>query len=186
MSISNTLMTRCEGKCELCGAIEALTALEVEGASNIGEDSQIVVCETCLPQVEGGDLEVNHWHCLNESMWSQQPVVQVVAYRMLHRLSSEGWAQDLLDMMYLEDDVKAWADAGIAEEAEKTLDVNGTELKKGDSVTVIKDLPVKGSSQVIKQGTVVRGISLSDDPTLISGKANGQSMYLIAAYCRKK
>ncbi|TOO78308.1 PhnA domain-containing protein, partial [Vibrio parahaemolyticus] len=62
-----------------------------------------------------------------------------------------------------------------------------TELKKGDDVTVIKDLPVKGTNQVIKQGTVIRGISLGDDPKLISGKANGgQSMYVIAEYCRKK
>ncbi|WP_031842002.1 PhnA domain-containing protein, partial [Vibrio parahaemolyticus] len=54
-------------------------------------------------------------------------------------------------------------------------------------VTVIKDLPVKGTNQVIKQGTVIRGISLGDDPKLISGKANGgQSMYVIAEYCRKK
>ncbi|WP_226391371.1 PhnA domain-containing protein [Penaeicola halotolerans] len=39
----------------------------------------------------------------------------------------------------------------------------------------------------MKQGTVIRGISLGDDPKLISGKANGgQSMYVIAEYCRKK
>ncbi|MDF5281313.1 alkylphosphonate utilization protein, partial [Vibrio parahaemolyticus] len=47
--------------------------------------------------------------------------------------------------------------------------------------------PVKGTNQVIKQGTVIRGISLGDDPKLVSGKANGgQSMYVIAEYCRKK
>ncbi|MEZ9648816.1 PhnA domain-containing protein, partial [Vibrio lentus] len=67
------------------------------------------------------------------------------------------------------------------------LDVNGVELKKGDDVTAIKDLPIKGTNQVIKQGTVIRGISVGDDPKLVSGKTNGgQSMYVIAEFCRKK
>ena len=60
-------------------------------------------------------------------------------------------------------------------------------MKKGDDVTVIKDLPVKGTNQVTKQSTGIRDISLGDDPKLVYGKANGgQSMYVIAEYCRKK
>ena len=43
-------------------------------------------------------------------------------------------------------------------------DSNGTILKDGDSVTLIKDLKVKGSSTVLKRGTVIRGIHLTDDP----------------------
>lgn len=39
-------------------------------------------------------------------------------------------------------------------------DANGTELKDGDTVTVIKDLKVKGSSSVVKVGTKVKGIRL--------------------------
>lgn len=42
-------------------------------------------------------------------------------------------------------------------------DSNGALLKEGDSVTVIKDLKVKGSSAVIKRGTMVRNIHLTDD-----------------------
>ena len=41
---------------------------------------------------------------------------------------------------------------------------NGTILSEGDTVHVIKDLKVKGSSALIKRGTVVRGIHLTDDP----------------------
>jgi protein PhnA len=89
-------------------------------------------------------------------------------------------------MMYLEEETLNWAMQGMSDE-DKPLDCNGVELKKGDDVTVIKDLPVRGTNQVIKQGTVIRGISLGDDPKLVSGKANGgQSMYVIAEYCRKK
>ncbi len=42
-------------------------------------------------------------------------------------------------------------------------DSNGNILNDGDSVTLIKDLKVKGSSQVLKRGTVVKKIKLTDD-----------------------
>lgn len=44
-------------------------------------------------------------------------------------------------------------------------DSNGTELKEGDNVTLIKDLKVKGTSTTLKRGTMVRGIHLTDDPS---------------------
>ena len=42
-------------------------------------------------------------------------------------------------------------------------DSNGTQLKEGDSVTVIKDLKVKGTNATLKRGTVIRNIHLVDD-----------------------
>jgi protein PhnA len=192
MPIKATLLERSNSTCELCGATENLSVFEVPPVKEPNSDKSVLVCETCLSQIEkNSEMEPNHWRCLNDSMWSQVPAVQVTVFRLLTRLAkTEGWAQDLLDMMYMEDETRAWADYGVAadeiEDVEKPRDVNGTELKKGDDVTIIKDLPIKGSSQVIKQGTVVRGISLSDDPKLVSGKANGQSMYIIAEYTRKK
>jgi len=130
--------------------------------------------------------DVNHWRCLNDSMWSQEQPVQVTAWRQLTRLSAETWAQDLLDMMYLEEETMNWAMKGMSAD-DKHLDFNGVELKKGDDVTIIKDLPVKGSSMVVKQGTVVRSIGLAkDDPDLFSGKVDGQSIWLRCEFCRKK
>ncbi len=46
-------------------------------------------------------------------------------------------------------------------------DSNGNELKSGDSVTVIKDLPVKGTSTVIKRGTLIKNIRLTNNPEQI-------------------
>ncbi len=46
-------------------------------------------------------------------------------------------------------------------------DSNGTILKDGDNVTVIKDLKVKGTSETLKRGTMVKGIRLTDDPELV-------------------
>jgi protein PhnA len=48
-----------------------------------------------------------------------------------------------------------------------TKDSNGTKLADGDSVTLIKDLKVKGTSETIKRGTLVKNIRLIDDPGLI-------------------
>ena len=120
-------------------------------------------------------------------MWSQEPAVQVVAYRMLHKLSTESWAQDALDMIYLEDDVKTWAEQGIAAEQTNgpTRDFNGAELKNGDNVTLAKDLKVKGANFTAKQGTMVRGITLTDNPEHIEGKINGTRIVLVAAYLKK-
>lgn len=46
-------------------------------------------------------------------------------------------------------------------------DSNGTPLQDGDSVTLTKDLKVKGTSETIKRGTLVKGIRLTADPALI-------------------
>lgn len=188
MSTEATLLERSQSKCELCSSESPLTPFVVAPHTMVTVDHAVMLCDVCKGQIENPEtVDVNHWRCLNDSMWSQEQPVQVLAWRQLKRLAAtEGWAQDLFDMMYLEEEAAKWAEIGMDDDAEKPRDVNGVELKKGDDVTIIKDLPIKGSSQVIKQGTVVRGISLSDDPKLISGKANGQSMYIIAEYCRKK
>ena len=46
-------------------------------------------------------------------------------------------------------------------------DSNGTQLQDGDNVTLTKDLKVKGTSETIKRGTLVKGIRLTADPELI-------------------
>lgn len=51
-------------------------------------------------------------------------------------------------------------------------DANGNELKTGDSVTVIKDLPVKGTSTVIKRGTLIKNIRLTNNPEQIDCNAD--------------
>lgn len=51
-------------------------------------------------------------------------------------------------------------------------DSNGAVLKEGDSVHVIKDLKVKGSSIVLKRGTIIRSIHLTDDPEEVEGRSD--------------
>lgn len=64
-------------------------------------------------------------------------------------------------------------------------DSNGTLLSDGDSVTVIKDLKVKGSSDVIKRGTMVKNIRLTDDPAEIDCRVNKTAMVLRTEFVKK-
>ncbi len=64
-------------------------------------------------------------------------------------------------------------------------DSNGTLLSEGDTVTVIKDLKVRGSSAVIKRGTVVKNIKLTDNEEEIEGKADKVQMVLKACFLKK-
>ncbi|MCP5078546.1 MAG: PhnA domain protein, partial [Psychromonas sp.] len=175
-------------RCELCISSGDLTVYPVPPSSDLSAQQCIYLCAICLAQLEGRqEVDINHWRCLNDSMWSQEPAVQVLSYRMLHKLAAESWAQDALDMIYLEDEVRTWAEQGLAADRSNgpTRDSNGSELHDGDNVTLIKDLKVKGANFIAKQGTMVRGISLTDNPEHIEGKVNGTRIVLVSAYLKK-
>ncbi len=191
MSIEKELHVRSESKCELCGVTEGLGVYEVPPGSGGSVDECVFICETCSEQIENPEkVDVHHWRCLNDSMWSQVPAVQVIVWRMLKRLSAEGWPQDLLDTLYLDESTQAWARAtveGTSDEVGiKHVDSNGTVLNAGDAVTLIKDLPVKGASFTAKRGTVVRGISLvSDNPEHIEGRVSGHHIVILTKFVKK-
>jgi len=191
MSTEKDLHARSGAKCELCGATENLGVYEVPPNSDGSADQSILVCETCREQIEDPEkVDVNHWRCLNDSMWSQVPAVQVMAWRMLTRLSAEGWPQELLDMLYLDDETLAWAKAtGEGESGDDSVrhvDCHGAVLEAGDTVTLIKDLNVKGANFTAKRGTAVRGISLvPDNPEQIEGRVNGQQIVILTKFVKK-
>ena len=76
-------------------------------------------------------------------------------------------------------------DATATESIEVAKDSNGTELLDGDSVTVIKDLKVKGSSMVIKRGTKVKSIRLTENPEQVDCKIDGSSIVLKTCFLKK-
>lgn len=187
-----TLAARSQGKCELCGEVSNdLVVFDVAGGDG-SDDAQVVISARYQQQLlDESKINANDWRCLNEAIWSSVPAVQVVAYRMLHTLANrgEGWAQDLLDSAYLEDDVKAWAEAGLAQASDdddpKPRDSNGMELSEGDSVTLIKDLDVKGMNFTAKRGTLVKNVHLTSNPKHIEGKINGTTIVIVSAYTKK-
>jgi len=78
-------------------------------------------------------------------------------------------------------------DAGeSAELARVWKDANGNVLQDGDSVTVIKDLKIKGSSSVVKVGTKVKNIRLIDGDHDIDCKIDGiGAMQLKSEFVKK-
>ena len=75
--------------------------------------------------------------------------------------------------------------ASAAVGADVPKDSNGAELMDGDSVTVIKDLKVKGSSMVIKRGTKVKSIRLTENPEEVDCKIDGSSIVLKTCFLKK-
>ena len=189
MSISRELNKRSDAKCELCGNEENLSTYIVSPKSGEKLEEQIAICNTCLTQIEGDDLDKNHWRCLNDSMWNTEAAIQVVSYRMLHRLNDESWAQDAINMIYMEPDTMEWAQEGIENELEKIIhkDSNGNILENGDTITLIQDLNVKGAGFTAKRGAAMRRIRLvHDNPEHIEGKIDGQHIVLLTKYVKKQ
>ncbi|MFD0796387.1 PhnA domain-containing protein [Maribacter chungangensis] len=191
MDVAEQLRDRSGGICELCAASTDLEVYEVPPKSTGGVDGSVLICETCRSQIEDTEpMDANHWRCLNDSMWSEHDAVKAVVWRLLSRLKGEGWPKDLLDMMYLDDGTLEWAKAtgeGLLE-SEKIIhrDVNGVILQNGDSVVLIKDLKIKGSSQVAKQGTAVRRISVDrENAEYIEGKVGPTQTVIITKYVKK-
>jgi protein PhnA len=175
--------------CELCAAAENLSAFIVTPRSGNAIDDCVYTCSTCKDQLVG-DTEMikNHWRCLNDSMWSEVDAVKVVVWRTLNSLKSEGWPNDLLEMMYMEPDTESWAKEGQKDEdAVVHIDSNGVQLQSGDSVVLIKDLKVKGGGNfTAKRGTAVRNITLvHDNPEHIEGKVEGQRIVILTQYVKK-
>ncbi|GGB57810.1 zinc ribbon domain-containing protein YjdM [Henriciella pelagia] len=66
-----------------------------------------------------------------------------------------------------------WSPSADAENAKVWRDANGNALQDGDTVTVIKDLKIKGSSSVVKVGTRVKNIRLVEGDHDIDCKIDG-------------
>jgi protein PhnA len=192
MNTEKELHERSGSTCELCNGTGSLQVYEVPPAST-SSDKSILVCHTCFEQInDPSKIDANHWRCLNNSIWSAIPAVQVMAWRLLNLLKHEGWPQDLLDTVYLDDDTLAWAKATVKEVdhvTDETIfhkDSNGTVLQAGDTVVLIKDLDVKGGGFTAKRGTAVRGISLvENNPDQIEGRVNGQQIVILTQYVKK-
>lgn len=78
-----------------------------------------------------------------------------------------------------------WTGGEESEASAVAKDSNGTQLQDGDAVTVIKDLKVKGSSMVIKRGTKVKSIRLTENPEEVDCKIEGSSIVLKTCFLKK-
>ncbi len=183
--LSTELTARCGSRCEICGADGMLYPYIVAPKTGNQTEDLVALCETCYDQVQNPEnADTAHWRCLNDSVWSPVQSVQVLSYRMLQNFKDQPWAQDLLGMMYLDEESQEWADALSGGTVHK--DSNGNILQAGDTVVLIKDLDVKGANFIAKRGTSVRRISLvHDNPEQIEGRVNDQHIVILTKYVKK-
>jgi len=113
-SFAKDLVRRSRSKCELCE--KSGTKLDVHELPPIEEDPFldhcIFICEECQKQILTPKKMIpSHWRCLNNSLWSEVPAVQVISVRILRRLAKTDhhWAEELLEHAYLEPDLEEWA-----------------------------------------------------------------------------
>lgn len=191
MSIELQLQERSGNKCELCNATEQLKVYEVPPVEQLTIDNAILVCNTCLDQIEKNEqLNADHWKVLSDTMWSEYAAVQVVAWRMLSRLRGEAWAADNLEILYLDEDNLEWAKKTGDHEQDGTVefhvDSNGTRLYEGDTVVLTRTLDVKGSTLSAKLGTVVKNIRLDpNNVEQIEGRVEGQMIVILTKFLKK-
>jgi len=167
--------------CVLCGAPDAAPVTLAPG------EDVALLCPVCTAALSGDITPGPRWRCLGDAIWSEDAATQIAAWRLLQALPDEAWAADLLENVYLDPEVLARASAaGAAPQGVEHRDSNGVLLAAGDTVMLIKDLPVKGSSMVAKRGTAVRGIRLvADNADQIEGRVNGQQIVILCQFVKK-
>lgn len=181
------LKDRSGSKCEISGSDENLVVYLVEPKTEIIPENCILISKKLKDQIANSEITIAaDWRGLSDSMWNENLPVQIVSWRMLARLKNN----DMLEMMYLDDESLTWAKAtGEAEDDDDKIihkDSNGTILKDGDSVVLVKDLDVKGATFTAKRGAAVHNIKLVwDDANLIEGRVENQNIYILTQYVKK-
>lgn len=194
-AVKAELLNRSGSRCELCGAEADLEGHAVAPRDGSAADSCVLLCGTCRTQLESPkSLDVNHWRCLSDAVWNENGAVKVLAWRVLNCLEGQAWAGDLLEQVYLDEDLQEWAtsvpliaaDDSSDEVSDKpTVDSNGAALANGDAVCIIKDLNVKGTTFTAKRGTIVRNIRLTSNPEHVEGRVNGTVIVLKTCFLKK-
>lgn len=181
------LKDRSGSLCEISGSTENLVVYLVEPKTDATPENSILITKSLRDQILNPEtMNPNDWRGLSDSMWNENLPVQIVSWRMHARLKNN----DMLEMMYLDEDALEWAKAtGEADDDEGKIvhkDSNGNILKDGDSVVLIKDLDVKGATFTAKRGAAVHNIKLVwDDANLIEGRVENQSIFILTQYVKK-
>ena len=186
--IEKKLKDRSGSVCEISGAEHDLVVYTLPPHTAESLEHSVLIAKSLKDQVENPETtDEKDWRGLSDSMWNENLPVQILSWRMLARLKNN----DLLEMMYLDEDALAWAKAtGEDEEEDENKivhkDTNGVTLLDGDSVVLIKDLDVKGATFTAKRGAAVHNIKLVwDDATLIEGRVENQTIFILTQYVKK-
>ncbi len=110
--LGKDLTRRSRAKCELCTTSGvALSIYEVPVAPKDPDLAHVIhVCDACSSQLDKPkSIQSSHWRVLSETVWSEVPAAQVLSVRILkHLAKTEGWAQEILESAYLDEDLTTW------------------------------------------------------------------------------
>jgi protein PhnA len=182
--MTETLTNRNQGQCELCNAAPAEQAYTVSPKQDDNTANQVAVCSTCLSKIDA-DNESFYWRCLEGSIWSAEPSVQALSYRILNRYKNEAWASEAMASVDLDENTIQWA-MSVYEVPDVHKDAYGNQLANGDTVVLTQALNVKGTNFTASKGTVVKKIKLvTDNAEQIEGKINEQTIVILTKYVKK-
>lgn len=177
------VLLRNNGLCELCSEETATIDFTVSPKSDQPEN-QVALCIDCEANLSNKDAR-DHWQCLSGSIWSPESAVQALSYRILYGMKDQAWANDVLEMVDLDESVVNWA-TSIYETSDVHKDAFGNLLENGDNVVLTQALKVKGTNFTASKGTVVKKIRLvSDNTDQIEGKINEQVIVILTQYVKK-
>jgi protein PhnA len=179
-----SLFQRNQNLCELCNSNNAAHEYTVSPKSDDLISNQVALCDTCLNKMDE-EGQSHYWRVLEGSIWSMEPAVQALSYRMLQKFKDEDWANDLINGMDLDESIVSWAMSAY-DVADVHRDAFGNVLENGDNVVLTQALNVKGTNFTASKGTVVKRIKLvHDNPEQIEGKINEQSIVILTKYTKK-
>lgn len=179
-----SLFQRNQNQCELCNEATATHEYTVSPKDDRSIDNQVALCNNCLHSMDE-EGKSNYWRCLEGSIWSMEPAVQALSYRLLQKFKDEDWAGNLLASIDLDENIISWAMSAY-DVAEVHKDAFGNILETGDNVVLTQALNVKGTNFTASNGTVVKRIKLvHDNPEQIEGKINEKTIVILTKYTKK-
>lgn len=192
MAISPTLQERSNNSCELCGATgNELFAYAVPPRKSDADENVVALCEKCNDAISGRDVsDSDHWRALEGSIWSAEPAVQALSFKILTQLApTQSWAADTLESVSLDENVLEWANAEATAAGDTVVhkDAYGAILETGDSVLLTQNLNVKGTNFTATKGTLVKKIRVvADNAEQIEGKINGETIVILTKFVKKQ
>lgn len=178
------LFDRNQNQCELCNSATAVHEYTVTPKDDSSNEHQVALCDECLHSMDA-EAKSHYWRILEGSIWSIEPAVQALSYRLLHKYKDEAWAADLMGSIDLDENVINWAMSAY-DVADVHKDAFGNILENGDNVVLTQALNVKGTNFTASKGTVVKRIKLvHDNPEHIEGKVNEQTIVILTKYTKK-
>ena len=184
MSMNEKLKERNQGNCELCNESSATIEYTVSPKSDDSIENQVALCETCHQKMND-QKEGHYWRILEGSIWSTEPSVQSLSYRILQLFKNEDWANNIISSVDLDENTVSWAMSAY-DVADVHKDAFNNKLENGDNVVLTQALDVKGTNFTASKGTVVKRIKLiADNPEQIEGKINEQSIVILTKFVKK-